>query len=384
MSTKLNILTTCLRYPPAPGGAEVLIEQLSQGLCSRGHNLKVYTSDLFRHNLPAEWLEKSQTSRDPSYLKRLSAFYFGAFPYPFFRGLIRKALKEKNIDLVHSHNFYYYSADSGRMISRLKRLPFVFSPYFYIESREAKKWQAYRKTFGRFTMAADCVIALSPFEKNLITKYYKPKRIEIIPPGINKGIREKVDFNIYEKYGCQDKNIILSVGRICYGKGIDITIKALSRISKKHPDTVLAITGTDFGDKAEFVKLAKKLGVAEKILWLGEIKEPILSSAYQYASIFCLPTNYEAFGIVFAEAMANSLPIVATNFSAVPGVVPKDKAGFLVPRQNVKAIAGALERLIENPDLAAAMGEFGRKEALKYDWDKMTEKIEKIYYELVK
>ncbi|MDP2918196.1 MAG: hypothetical protein Q8N68_01725, partial [bacterium] len=54
MSTKLNILTTCLRYPPAPGGAEVLIEQLSQGLASRGHNLKVYTSDLLRHNLPAE------------------------------------------------------------------------------------------------------------------------------------------------------------------------------------------------------------------------------------------------------------------------------------------------------------------------------------------
>lgn len=383
MSTKLNILTTCLRYPPAPGGAEVLIEQLIQGLSSRGHNLKIYTSDLFRHNLPAKWLTKEQTSRDPEYLHRLSSFYFGAFPYPIFRGLIRNSLKEKNIDLVHGHNFYYYSADSGRMISYLKNVPFVFSPYFYIESREAKKWRIYRQTFGRLTMAADCVIALSPFEKNLITKYYKPKRIEIIPPGINEGLRDKVDFNVYEQYGHQDKNIILSVGRICYGKGINITIQALSMVVKKYPNTILAITGSDFGDKADFLKLAKKLNVADKILWLGEIKEPILSSAYQYATIFCLPTNYEAFGIVFAEAMANGLPIVATDFSAVPYVVPKDKAGFLVPRNDPKATANALGKLIENRELAHEMGEFGREEALKYSWKKMTEKVEEVYYGLV-
>jgi len=383
MSRKLNILTTCLRYPPAPGGAEVLIEQLSQGLASRGHHLKVYTSDLFRHNLPAKWLNEKQIANDPDYIQRLSSFYFGAFPYPLFRKLIRNALKEKNIDLVHGHNFYYYSADAGRMISHLKHVPFVFSPYFYIESREAKKWRIYRQTLGRLTMAADCVIALSPFEKNLITKYYKPKRIEIIPPGINEGLREKVNFNIYKKYGHQDKNIILSVGRICYGKGINVTIQALSQIVKKHPNTILAITGTDFGDKADFLKLAKKLGVSDKILWLGEIKEPILSSAYQYASIFCLPTNYEAFGIVFAEAMANGLPIVATDFSAVPYVVPKDEAGFLTKRGDAKAVAVALERLIENPDLAHSMGEYGRREALKYSWEKMAEKVEEVYYELV-
>ncbi len=383
MSRKLNILTTCLRYPPAPGGAEVVVEQLSQGIAARGHHLKVYTSDLRRHNLPAQWLTSEQISHDPAYLKRLSAFYFSAFPYPFFRGLVRNLIKEKNIDLIHGHNFYYYSADAASLASRLKHIPFVFHPYFYIESREAKKWRAYRQTFGRLSMTADCIIALSPFEKNLITQYYKPKRLEVIPPGINEGIRKKVDFNVYEKYGYQNKKVILSVGRICYGKGTDITIKAISLLIKKHPDIIFAITGPDFGDKAEFVKLAQKLGITDKILWLGEIEEPILSSAYQYAAIFCLPTNYEAFGIVFVEAMANGIPIVATDFSAVPYVVPKNEAGFLVPRGNVQEVAAALEKLLSHPDLAQKMGERGRKEAEKYNWDKMVNEIEKIYYDLV-
>lgn len=384
MPRKLHILTTALRYPPAPGGAEKVAEEITLRLKKRGHETSVLTSNLKCHNTPnVSWLKPWEYRDDPPYITRCRASYFDQFPYPYMHGMFTRLLQAKKVDLIHSHSFYYYPADIARLASYLRRIPFVFHPYFYYPSREAKKWQLYRKTLGRLTMHADCVIAITEYEKKWIERFFRPRRIEIVPPGLNSTIRRKIPYNIFHKRGLQGKRIILFAGRICYGKGVDVLIKAFSRIVPKHPDTILAISGQDFGDQAAFVKLAAKLNVTERIVWLGEIPYPDLVSAYQNATIFCCPTLYENFGIVLAEAMASGLPIVSTNFSAVPYVVPKDEAGFLTKRGDDQKTAYYLNKLLSNPDLAREMGERGRQESLKYDWERVVDRVEEIYYSLV-
>lgn len=386
MPQKLKIITTSLRYPPAPGGAEKVAEQVTLGMVRKGHQVKVYTSNLKCHSTPeVSWLKPWEYRDDPPYVTRCRASYFDQVPYPYMHGMFGKILKEKKGDLIHAHNFYYYPADLAYLAAKLKRTPFFFHPYFYYPSREARKWKYYRKTIGRLTMRADCIFALTEYEKKVILNFFRPKRIEVIPPGIERVFCQKTPFNIYTKIGLpQDRRIILFVGRICYGKGVDTLIRAYAKVSKKHPGTILALAGSDFGDQRKFEKMATALRVEKNIVWLGELSIEKLASAYQNATLFCLPTLYENFGLVLVEAMAAGLPIVSTDYSAVPYVVPKDKAGFLTKKGDHKHFADYMDKILKNPKLAQSMGEAGRREAKKYTWQKMANQIEKIYHDQLK
>jgi len=361
-----------------------MAEELVLRLAKKGHDLRVYTSNLKCHNLPnVTWLKPWEYRDDPEYVKRLPGSYFDQFPYPYVKGMFSKVLKEKDIDLIHAHSYYYYPADIAKIIAKIKRKPFVFNPYFYYQSREARKWQLYRRTIGKATMQADCVVVISEYAKKVIKQFFNPRRIELVPPGLNDNIRKPSSFNIFDKYNLEKRKIIFFAGRICYGKGVDTLIKTIPGVIKKHPDAVFALAGSNFGDQRDFEKLAKKLKVQDKIIWLGNMKEENFISAYQNADIFFFPTLFENFGIVLAEAMASGLPIVSTNHSAVPYLVPKDKAGFLAPLDDYKKMAYYLNKLLANPGLAREMGEYGKKEAKKYDWKNTTKQIEKIYYSLV-
>ena len=82
-----------------------------------------------------------------------------------------------------------------------------------------------------------------------------------------------------------------------------------------------------------------------------------LGPYYQEASVFCLPTYLEPFGIVFIEAMTAHLPIVATRVGAIPDFVEEGRNGFLVEPGDIPGLANALLRLLENPALCRSFGE---------------------------
>jgi glycosyltransferase involved in cell wall biosynthesis len=89
--------------------------------------------------------------------------------------------------------------------------------------------------------------------------------------------------------------------------------------------------------------------------------------------VFCLPSVQEGFGIVFLEAMASGLPVVATTAAAIPEVVPDRRAGTLVPPGDVPALADALADLLRSPARRAAMAAFGSEHVRRYDWDRVAE-----------
>ena len=86
--------------------------------------------------------------------------------------------------------------------------------------------------------------------------------------------------------------------------------------------------------------------------------------------MFCLPTRYEPFGIVFLEAMYHSLPVVATRVWAVPEIVEDGETGFMVPRDDADALAERLLFLLKNPEAAREMGRAGRtRAASRFTWE---------------
>jgi glycosyltransferase involved in cell wall biosynthesis len=109
---------------------------------------------------------------------------------------------------------------------------------------------------------------------------------------------------------------------------------------------------------------------------LGKLPLESLQPYYASASIFCLPTKLEPFGVAFVEAMANRLPIVATEIGAIPDFVINGENGYLVSPGDISGLAQALIRLLDNPSQCRSFG--ARSYGLarqRYNWQTVGSKI---------
>ncbi|WP_319532021.1 glycosyltransferase family 4 protein [uncultured Cohaesibacter sp.] len=161
---------------------------------------------------------------------------------------------------------------------------------------------------------------------------------------------------------------ILSIGTLIPRKGHDVLINALKRIED------LSWTATIVGSKSLHPATTNALqaqiadlGLAERVLLHGECDD--VRAFLACADIFALASRYEGYGMVFAEALSQGVPVVACNAGAIPDVVPED-AGLLVPVDDVEAFANALRSLLEDKALHQHMALGARRagEALP-GWD---------------
>lgn len=107
---------------------------------------------------------------------------------------------------------------------------------------------------------------------------------------------------------------------------------------------------------------------------------PAWRALYQDADVFVLPTHFEAFGLVFMEAMAAGLPVVGTNINAIPEMVTHGETGLLVPPRDRPALAQSLHALVDNADLRRGMGVAGRNKALrKFDMQANFRQLEALF-----
>jgi glycosyltransferase involved in cell wall biosynthesis len=101
-----------------------------------------------------------------------------------------------------------------------------------------------------------------------------------------------------------------------------------------------------------------------------------LLDEYVKASVFVMPSLYEPFGIVFAEAMAHKLPCIGTRICAMPEIIDDNQSGFLIPPQNTQLLAERLITLLKNPALCKTFGECGyQKYQRKLSWSRVAEKL---------
>lgn len=129
----------------------------------------------------------------------------------------------------------------------------------------------------------------------------------------------------------QGKRFLLFLSRVHPKKGVDLLIKAFAQTSNSQPDLQLVIAGPDqVGLLPELQQLAEKLGISDKITWTGMLKGDIKWGAYHAAEAFILPSHQENFGIVVAEALSCSLPVLISNKVNIWQEIVEDNAGLVV------------------------------------------------------
>jgi glycosyltransferase involved in cell wall biosynthesis len=210
---------------------------------------------------------------------------------------------------------------------------------------------------------SDLVLATSEYASTRIQAAYgvPRERIRIVPEPISR-IRWEAALAASRRVEREGPGI-LCVAHLYPRKAISNLIRAL--LLMRTPAR-LRVVGT--GPQSEALQaLARALGLSERVTFLGHVSFERLAEEYRSADVFCLPSVQEGFGIVFLEAMASGLPIVACEAAAMPEVVADDECGVLVPPLDVPALAFALDRLASSEEERRRLGGAGRRRAALYD-----------------
>ena len=159
---------------------------------------------------------------------------------------------------------------------------------------------------------------------------------------------------------------VLSVARMYPRKRLEDLLRAAQVLRGRIPGVRVRIVG-EGPESARLRALHAELGLGDTVTFLGDIPRQALAVEYVRADCFCLPTIQEGFGIVFAEAMAAGLAVVACRAAAVPELVEDRRTGLLVNRQSPEELAMALETLLENDGLRADLGAAGAARVAAFD-----------------
>ena len=228
---------------------------------------------------------------------------------------------------------------------------------------------------------ADCIIAVSQFIRSkLIENGCPPEKIKVHYIGVDVD-KFQPDPNI------KREPIVLFVGRLVEKKGCEYLIRAMAQIQKIKPDVKLVIIGD--GDlRPTLEKLAADLLI--NYIFLGVQTPEQVKAWMNKASIFSVPSviarsgDAEAFGIVFAEAQAMSLPVVSFASGGIPEAVIHEQTGFLAPEKDVENIAKYIINLLQDEQLRENFAIAGRNLIVtKFNLKQQTLKLEKIYDEIL-
>lgn len=221
----------------------------------------------------------------------------------------------------------------------------------------------------RSARAADRVVVTSEYCREVVRRAYgvSPSRQAVVSEGIDLEAWR----HLPEPERRREGPVILSVARQYPRKNTATLLRAFARVREERPDAVLRVVGG--GPELDRLRrLAGRLGIDGATSLEGEMPErERVQRAYAGADLFCLPSLQEGFGIVFLEAMAAGLPVVAGEVAAVPEVVEAGSSGLLVDPRDPDALAGALLHLLEDPDLRRSMGRAGRERVRAYSWPRV-------------
>ena len=300
----------------------------------------------------------------------------GDFSINFNPFAIKKIMEKEKFDVLHFHNCglpatleivnFSHSVNVLTLHANLEKSSFVksFPGFTYVFSKLVQ-WKM------------DGIIGVAQLNLNIL-KYFKgPKAV--IPNGIDLN-----EFNpqvpAVKKYA-DGKINILFLGRIEERKGLIYLLKALKILNKKYDNLRLIVVGE--GPLKEECQDWTVKNKVNNVVFEKAIDQKNVPSYYQASDIYCSPAIYgESFGIVLIEAMAVGKPVVAFANKGYAGVLEKTKGGrFLVKPRQYRVLAEKLAELIDSPKLRKEMGEWGKKEAQKYAWPKVADRV-LAFYEL--
>ena len=216
---------------------------------------------------------------------------------------------------------------------------------------------------------ARAVTALSDNLRKLAYRTFKEKNIKIIYNGIDTSI-----FGSGIEAPKSDIQIVF-VGRLIKRKGVIDLLKAFKEVSDLYSDCKLTIVG-EGPERTRLENYCRQARLDSKVNFLGAVPHEEISTVYQKASIFVLPSLAESLGNVIQEAIASGLPVITTNTGAAELL---DENGFIVEKGDYIQIKKAIMEYIGDPELIRIHSKRSREIADKMTWDNAAEAYLEIY-----
>ena len=385
----MKIAQVTLRFD-APGGVETVVRELAVRLRKRGEDVEVFASDLFdeghwlRRNDFAPTVDGVPVHRFPVY-KRL----IPGLTMPLIVGLM-SGLGDRQPDLIHAHSHRYGHVLESAAEARKLGIPWVATAHYHPARHDQSGLhhsllRIQDLLFGATVYRnADAVIAITEQERQLLSDFVPPKRIRVIPHGIDLQEWRNTAHEPVRGGGLPvlPPRYVLYTGRVAQNKGLPPLLDALARIptAERIP---LVIMGRDWGMRPGLELQARHLGIEKDLVWLGHVDDPsVYRAVFRHAAVFTFPSEWEAFGLVLLEAMAAGVPIVATAVGGVPEVLDGGRVGRLVPYGDPEALAEGIREVLGSPEKSATMAAAGLRRVETFSWDRVIEDHLALYREL--
>jgi D-inositol-3-phosphate glycosyltransferase len=390
---KLAQLST--RFPPGPGGVERHVHEVARRLAARGHEVAAYASDLYRE-FPWQRLDPSvprDEVRDGLQIHRLHAWTLpGELHYPFLRGLTRALVRDRP-QLVHAHTYGTNHAAVARRVHRRVGIPYVLTAHYHPIWSIHGGWLRHRlRGFYDHSLAAPIVgdaavvIVQSAEEERLLRANGFPlPRVARIPPGYTPLPPPPAGPHPFaDRLGLRGP-FVLFVGRLASNKGLRPLAEAFRSVARHDATASLVVVGEDGGERAAVEASVRALGLEGRVVLTGHLTdERWLAAAFREARLVVLPSEYEAFGLVLLEALAQGTPVIASRVGGIPEFVEDGRAGLLVPPRDAAALAEALLRLWDDAPTRERFGAYGRDRIVpRFSWERVVDQLLEVYAEVL-
>jgi len=236
-------------------------------------------------------------------------------------------------------------------------------------------------------MITDRIIAVSQQERSdiLQNKIGNESKVINIPLGLELDdllTCERFRGTLRNELGIDsNKKLIGIIARLVPIKGHRFFLESAKLVLQSHSNVLFLVIG-DGELQKELKEYAESLGISDKVMFLGFRKD--LPVIYADLDIVALSSLSEGLPVTIIEGMASAKPIVAARVGGVPELLDEGNAGIIVPAANPQELARGIIKILDNPDIAKKMGEYGRQTAMsRYRVDTLVENIAKLYEQLL-
>lgn len=342
-------------FPPRPGGIQAYLHELTRVLPVG--EVTVYAPDwpgaaAFDAQLPFPVVRHPGTLMlpTPPVLRRVctllrelrceTAWFGAAAPLALLGPAVRRAGIRRVVASSHGHEVGWSMLPLGRLALR------------------------------RIGTDADVVTAVSRYTRARVASAFGPEAaLELLPPGVDCTAFHPdpaARAEIRRRHRLGEAPVVVCVSRLVARKGQDMLVRALPVIRRRVPGATLLLVG-DGPRRAALHRLAESCGVADSVVCTGSVPWSELPAHYAAGDVFAMPCrtrgrglDVEGLGLVFLEAAATGLPVVAGDAGGARETVRPSDTGELVNGRDVAAVAGTVGTLLADPERAAAMGWRGR------------------------
>ena len=379
-------------YPPDINGVAVAVASMKKSLEAAGHKVYVVTPTEQTALTGKIAVDDDGVIRIPGI--KINKLYGYRFARPVSVAAY-KLLSSLSIDICHVHTEFSMRFLAAAFCNG-KKLPIIYTYHTMYEdythyvtgghadnvARRLVRWLVYLYAHG-----VSAVIAPTEKTKETLLGYKIKNEIFVVPTGVNTEKLKKTAASaaetarIKEKYGLQDKFVIVYLGRIAEEKNINMLISAMPEILEEIPEAVLAVVG--YGPDEDNLKmLTAEKGLSDKVIFLGKAPHEKIGCYYAVGDVFSSASSSETQGLTYIEAMASGVPVIALKDTCLDGVLEYGRNGYTFTDTD-----GFCQRVKEFYSLSkeekTEMAENAEKTAGRYSFETMEKTLEGIYYRFV-